>query len=386
MKKTFFILLAVISVSAFAQELKIGGEAKSGVYWEKIEDRKGNENSLQEKVSLHSVDDAGNSYGRFRLNMDYASATGNIGFRVRMNWDNYKSTMPTPDWSYAFGYGNFFNNQLTVSVGKLGASPWGTGGPEMWKELEISSVGGMRVEYKPAFAFIPGRLNLGFVLNWIDDVDDAGLDRSPTFLDLLQETVIGASFTHEWFMVRFAYRFDSELDQGGARSGQDIKREGTKLVYRVEEYALKRLLPGLSAWALGNFVGLGSDNPEYCFKAVNWLFIQYAPEAFTAQVRFGLDATDNRLIMYAKPNFAYNLFGGLLVPSVMFGIAGDVGDFKVYPDAPFTYVEFEPKVQVNFAQGAYVAFSYYFRMEYKFASFPPEQSTQWMNLRFGITF
>jgi len=388
-KKVFVLLLAVITASAFAQELTISGEAKGGVYWEKIQDRAGTENSLKEIVRLGSVDDAGSDYGRFRLNLDYLNASGILGFKVRFNWDDYLKGNPNgPEWAYAFGFGNFFNDQLTLSLGKLGSSPWGTGGPEMWKELEIAPRGGIRFEYKPAF--IPsnaGKLNVGFVLNWVDDVDEAAQGgKEATLLDLLQETVVGVSYTHEYFMVRGAYRFDSKLDNAAGRSGQDIEVEGTKLVYRVEEYALRRLLPGLSIWALGNFQGLGSSNPEYCFKTVNWLFIQYAPQAFTAQIRLGLDAADNRTVFFTRPSFAYNLFDGLLVPSIIGAIAWDVGEFKVYADEPFSYIEFEPKLQVNFAPGAYAAFSYYYRLEYKFPSFPPEQTKQYMNLRFGISF
>ena len=382
MRSFFVVLLAACSVLVFAQEIKIGGEVKSGILWEKTEDKQpGSENI--ERVRLHSKDDAGSSFGRFRLNADYTNAGGNMGIRTRLQWDVYNNNQNAPEWPYAFGWGNFFNNQLTMSVGKLGASPWGTGGPEMWRELEVSRFGGMRFEYKPSF--VPGNLNVGFVLNWYDDVADGGLNREPTLLDLLQESVVGLSYTHELFMIRFAYRFDSELDAGAARTGGD-GQEGTKFIYRVEEYMLRRLLPDLSAWGLGELIGLGADDLDSSFYTRNWFFVQYAPSDFTAQVRFGLETTHNRSLVYAKPNFSYNLFNKLLVPSIMFGYAQDFGEAKIYPGSPFSYIEFEPKVQVNFAPGAYVAFSYYYRMEYKFAKSPPEQQSQWMNLRFGLTY
>jgi hypothetical protein len=381
-KSFIAVLLAVCCVSVFAQEVKVSGEVKSGILWEKTEDRQPGSEDI-EKVRLHSKDDAGSSFGRFRLNMDYTNAGGNMGVKVRLQWDVYNNNQNAPEWPYAFGWGSFFNDQLTVSVGKLGASPWGTGGPEMWRELETSRFGGMRFEYKPFF--VPGNLNVGFVLNWMDDIADSGLDREPTLLDLLQESVVGLSYAHEWFMVRFAYRFDSQLDAGAARSGGD-GQEGTKLIYRVEEYMLKRLLPDLSAWALGELIGLGADDPESSFFTRNWLFVQYAPPSFTAQIRFGLETTHNRSLLYAKPNFSYNFFNKLLVPSVMFGIAQDFGEAKIWPGSPFSYIEVEPKLQVNFATGAYVAFSYYYKMEYKFFTSPPEQQSQWMNLRVGLTF
>lgn len=382
MKKISFVLLAVIpSVLVFAQELKISGEIKGGILWEKIENKQPDVDNI-EKVRLNSKDDAGDSYGRFRLNIDYTDATGNLGVKTRLNWDNYTSSNGGPTWAYAFGWGNFFDNQLTLSLGKLGGSPWGSGGPEMWRELEVSSFGGMRIEYKPSF--VPGKLNVGFVLNWYDDVADAGGTKEPTILDLLQESVVGMSYSNDWFMVRFAYRFDSDLDKGGARSGSD-GQEGTKFVYRIEEYLINNMLSGFSIWALGEVIGIGASDPSFFFTR-NWLFVQYAPPSFTAQIRFGFEKSENRAVAYAKPNFSYNFLNKLIVPSIMFCYAQDFGEGKRYPNSPFAYLEFEPKIQVNFSPGAYVAFSYYYRMEYKYARTPPEEQTQWMNLRFGITF
>jgi len=391
MKISFAILSAMlltilVSVPSFAQELLISGEAKSGILWERVEDRLGNSDSLKETVRLGSLDDAGPGDGRFRLNLDYTAASGNVGFRARLNWENFNN-LPTagPHWSYAFGWGNFFNDQLTLSVGKLGASPWGTGGPEMYRELEVSLFGGMRLEWKPNF--VPGELNIGFVLNWINDVQDGGLDRDPNFIDLLSESVVGASYKNDWFLARAAYRFDSEIDDGTGRSGLDIKKEGTDLVYRLEEYALRRVLPNLSLWALGEFKGIGSEAPEITFMTRNWFFAQYAPAQYTALLRLGIDATYSRLILHARPSFSYNFFGGLLVPTLRFDFANDLGDAKIWPDSAYSYVAFDPQIQVNFAPGAYVALSYYYRLENKFGPpGPPEQQTQRINLRAGITF
>jgi hypothetical protein len=374
----------VIPVFVFAEGLTLSGEAKTGVFWQKVE------TTLDEpKVDLkiHSQnDDAGNYEGRFRLNLDYSMVTssGNtFGFRTRIQWEDWQNEKQIPEvWPYAYGYGSFFNDQLTIALGKLGGSPWGTGGPEMWKELEAGRSGGMRFEYKPAF--IPeqyGKVNVGFVLNGPEAYTDAGFTRDPEIWDLLMESVIGVSYTHDYFMVRFAYRLDSEMDM---RLRGSEGKEGDDIVYRVEERILKTLVPGLSVWALGFVQGVGADKPDFV-EHKNWLFLQYAPDNFTAQIRFGFEGSSDRSVIFAKPNFYYKFFEGLLEAGALFGYAQDIGA-KIFPDSPYSYLEFQPKIQVNFAPGAYAAFEYYWKLEYAFRDPPPFKQTQWMNLRFGMYF
>jgi hypothetical protein len=380
------LLLASLSVAlavpAFAQELTIGGEAKSGIFWEQKQ-REGED--PEASVTLHSKDDAGGGRGRFRLNLDYDNGN-NFGMRARLNWETWSDKQP--EWAYAFGYGNFFEEQLIVSVGKLGGSPWGTGGPEMWKELEAGAGGGMRVEYKPAQLPI-GKLNIGFVLNYFNSDRDQGWDinKPLSLLNILNESVIGVSYTHDLFMVRLAYRFDDEFD-----AQQDNKISGGKgedeMVYRVEEYILREYLPGFSVWALGHLFGLSSDRPELKWFR-NWLFVQYAPENFTAQLRIGYDYIESRSDFYVKPSFYYNFFEKLLTVGASFEYCQDFGDGKMYEDAAYRYIMIEPKMQLNFTS-SYIAFAYNFKQEYLHpwtglaSGKDPLQQTQWMNLRFCI--
>ena len=372
-------LMIPFAAAVFAQTLSLSGEAKTGIYWEKKES---SQEETKTDVRMHSMDDAGDYEGRFRMNMDYLNEAETLGFKVRIQWQDWTHERNGPEWAYAFGYGNFFQDQLTVAIGKLGASPWGTGGPEVWKELEAGRSGGVRFEYKPAF--IPeeyGKLNVGFVLNGPDSYTDAGLSRDPTILDLLQESVIGVSYTHDYFLVRFAYRLDSELDM---RLRGTEGKEGDDLVYRVEERALQNVLPGFQIWALGFVQGVGASKPDF-LEHRNWLFVQYAPDNFTAQIRFGFEGSADRNVLYAKPNFYYKFFDGLIEAGALFGIAQDFGT-KIYADSPYSYMEVEPKLQINFAPGAYTAFVYHYKLEYAYRTDPPMKQTQWMNLRFGITY
>ena len=390
MKKILIVLLIITFCAGWAlgQELKLSGEAKTGILWEEGQDE-GKPKDLS-RVRMHSKDDAGGETGRFRLNMDYDSGK-NIGFRARLQWDTFSDA--TVKWAYAFGYGNFFDNQLTVSVGKLGASPWGTGGPEMWKEMEVSREGGMRVEYKPGF--IPeqyGRLNVGFVLNYCDDPDEASVNRDANLTDILQETILGISYTHNLFHARFAYRLDSEKDSGLRQEG---KKEGDKFLYRIEERALKNVLPGLQAWAMGYLKGIGAESAEF-YDFTNWLFLEYSPpelgslkNPFTAQIRLGYYYVDNRQVVRVRPTFYWNFFDGLLTVGALFSYGQDFGN-KVFEGSPYLDMEVEPKIQLNLPS-SYIALAYNLKKEYK-GYYPeagkadPIRQSQFINLRFCIYF
>ena len=405
MKRTMQLLLTTIMImalagAAFAQEetkektLSLSGEAKTGIDWERSQLQGDPSN---DELTMHSRDDAGGGMGRFRLNMDYDNGN-NFGFKSRVQWENWNNDRNVL-WQYAFGYGNFFDNQMTVSVGKLGGSPWGTGGPEMWKELEDNnSGGGMRVEYKPAF--IPeeyGKLNVGFVLNYFNSDRDQGMaDIKITLAELLKESIIGISYTHDYFLARFAYRFDSDID---AFQDNKFLENGGKgedeIVYRLEEHALKDFLPGMQMWALGHFVGLSATNKEIQWFR-NWLFAEYNPPElwgittpFTAQLRFGLNHIDNRDEFLFKPSFYWHFFNKLLSVGTAFSYCQDFGN-KLTEGSPYQYIELTPKIQLNFTS-SYIAFEYCFRKEYigeahAVEGYDPIKQTTWMNLRFCIYF
>jgi hypothetical protein len=391
MKKTIILLLvfAFAASAVFAQQgLTLSGEAKTGIRWMKEESSQGDDENNKLTLDFHSNDDAGDYLGRFRLNLDYINEDGTKGFKIRMQWEKWARSddeLNIPEtWPYAFVFGNFFDNQLTMSIGKLGGSPWGTGGPEMWKELENTRrTGGIRFEYKPVF--IPeeyGKLNIGFVLNGPDSYTDAGMERDPEILDLLKETVFGISYTHEYFMIRGEYRLDSELD---IRNRGTEGKEGDDIVYRVEERAIQQVLPDFQIWALGFIQGVGAEKQDF-IEYKNWLFIQYAPKLFTAQLRTGYEGGEGRSVAYVKPNFYWKFFEGLIEVGSLFGIAQDYGDAKIYKGSPYSYWEVMPKIQINFAPGAYAAFEYYLKREYKYKIDPALKQTQWMNLRFGLYF
>jgi len=397
---TMALITALVGAAAapvFAEEgIKFSGEAKTGVYWRTAQE---NGKEKDELVGLHSKDDAGgeSQQGRFRLNMEYENANG-FGFKARVQWQNWGDTVPE-NWIYGFGYGNFFENQLTVSVGKLGGSPWGTGGPELWKDLETNEKsGGMRVEWKPEF--VPGSLNVGFILMYFNSDRDQGWPAEkpiPIWL-LFQESIVGVSYTMDGlFHARFGYKFDSEYD-----AIQDNKMTGGKgedeIVYRVEERILTEYLPGIKLWALGYLFAVSAQNDAITYNR-NYMFAEYEPPEmfgmdvpFTAQVRLGYDSTPSRSTFHFKPSFYWNFSIGeyrkLISVGASFWYGQDFGNKKT-EGSPYEFIELEPKVQLNFSS-SYIAFVYNWRKEYMneagFAGtgYDPLKQTQYINLRFCI--
>jgi len=412
MKKLLtMLLLAALADGISAQDwepvLKLDGEIKTGLIMTMNEDQiSPSGEAKREKKGIDtyagSKDDAGpggeNNSGRFRINADYS--IGNFGVKFRLQFESWGDTTDTggknaADWKYAFGYGNFWEDQFTLSIGKLGASPWGTGGPELWKEAEDNAtLGGMRLEWKPAF--IPeeyGKLNAGFVINSFDGGRDKyDSDKPITFLHVLQESVVGVAYTHDYAHARFAVRFDSEAD--ASRGAEEDGNEGVKIVYRIEEHALDQLvLPGLSVWALGYWYGVGaaeSNKKEYDVR--NWFFLQYAHEYVTAQFRVGYDVFENTQYVRLRPNVYGHLFERKLTFGAMFQWTQDYGD-KIYDGSPYYELVIEPLIQYNITPNCYVAAAYnwmkrYVRDsgDYKKRDLEPTINNQWINLRVGIMF
>jgi hypothetical protein len=354
MKKIVSMLFctALIAGYSYAQDgLKISGEIKSGLFW--FEKQVGDEPATSEGYIHNSEDDnvrqllllpPNRSQGRFRLNLQYDIA--NVGMKTRFQQTEWRDT-GIPRWDYAFAYGNFINNQLKISVGKLGDSPWAAGGPEMWQELDTKI--GIRFEIMPAL--IPG-LNAGFVLNDMDgQPTQAGTTQ--TIADTLQESVIGANYANDYFLARVAYRLDSPIDY----------EAGDKLLYRLEERVIQKYLPGFQIWANGYWEGLRTSNAAD-LSGMNWLYVQYAPETFTAQVRFGLDIVDKHQTFYVRPSFYYKLFNNLINIGVAFEFAQDYGEGKIYKDSNFLRWFIEPQIKVNPNSNAYISFIYQNRNQY----------------------
>jgi len=386
-KVTALALVALLTAGfIFAQELEISGEMKTGFYWEQIEV---NGKKTFEDAKMHNNDDAGPNQGRFRLNL-HTYNEHNMGMKVRFEQTAWGATQPN-QWAYAMAYGNFLDNQLRVTIGRLGESPWGAGGPDLWNELDNQV--GIRTEIMPHFA--PG-LDIGFVLNSYNGVkhnefNDFAPDNK--LVDMLRETVLGIAYTNDYFHGRFALRLDGEVDSLGASFTDPTKdlQENMELVYRLEERIIRQVLPGFSIWANGYWKGVGEDpnikDDDSFYAFLNYLYIDYSPEAFSARLGAGLFVTKGLNTLVGRASFYYNIF-----PFLSLGAAGNYRQVygKYAPDdgKPFLLWGVEPQLRITFNPNAYIAFVYNYGQEYVSEGQAARvlQDKQWVNLRVVYTF
>ena len=358
--------MVLASASAIAGddiEMIFSGEVKTGLLWDMIEEPG---QTTIDRARLGNNDDAGIP-GRIRL--DGELVLKNIGFKMRWETQNFSNV--APGWAYAMAYGDFIDNQLRLSGGRLGQSPWSSGGPEIWDELDNRA--GLRVEIKPNA--MPG-INVGFVLNE-NNIDATNTEFS--ILPMLAETIIGFSYTHDYFHIRAAYRLDSDQDSSIYADGG--LSEGTDFIYRVEERALRNVVEGLSIYANGRLLGIGAEATSR-INYINWLYIQYNPGALDVQLRTGLDYGYQKYMFKLKPVISYGITDFFTV-GFTFIYNKDYGEAATAPNAPYTIMAFEPMVRVNF-NNMYVALAYQFNREYKTAT--TIKQTNWVNLRFVYTF
>jgi hypothetical protein len=374
MKKTIAVLLAaaLAAGTALAQELEVNysGEVKTGMYWENIEEA-GSETI--DRAVLGNNDDAGEP-GRIRVNLN--ASLGNVGMKIRFENKNFNVATSPVLFGYAFGYGNFINGQLSLSGGRLGDSPWATGGPELNLALDDGRAG-LRTEIKPNF--LPG-LNIGFVLN--EHNNTMGEADKTLVQNIPAETILGASYTHEFFEARFSYRLDAVFREGSDSERGDHstnKNEGMDMTYRVEEKFLRTVINGFSISANGYWHGiqgeeLGSTQYE------NWLYVQYLPGDLNAQLRVGFDQGYKKNLLTIKPVIQYDILPFLTLGAT-FIYGRDFGEAAL--ESPYTTLAIEPLARVNFSN-MYVALVYRYTSAY--TAVDRIRTTNWVNLQFVYTF
>jgi hypothetical protein len=383
-KKVIALALAALVTTGFvfAQELEVSGEMKTGFFYEKI-NVDGEERS--QDARMHNNDDSGPNQGRFRMNL-HLHKENNMGMKVRFEQIQWTASSPN-QWAYAMAYGNFIDDQFKVTIGKLGESPWGAGGPDIWDELDNQV--GIRFEVLPNA--VPG-LDVGFVLNAYNEAP-YNPDIDNKLLDMLSETVFGVAYTNDYFHGRIAYRLDGDQDNisFSTYNPGDYVEDNMSMIYRLEERIIRQYLEGFSIWVNGFWKGIGEksdidyrDSQRY-FQ--NWLYIDYSPDAFSSQLRFGYHLNKGKQTFIGRASFYYNILSFLSAGAAV-NYRQEFGEYAATDNKPFVLWGIEPQVRVTFNSNAYVAFVYNYGQQYATEGLADRvlQERQWINLRVVFTF
>jgi len=392
MKKLIIMLLAGVlaagSALALDDIIELSGEIKTGVYLEQ-KVLEGNETS--KNTILNYDGDSGPLGSRIRFGISLN--TKGVGLRTRFSQENFTyrpngindTSLAFIKTDFAYVYGNLFNGRFKISAGMLGESPWGTGGPEIGKELETTGIGdpitGIRLEWKP-LGVLRG-LNLGIVLNRADEAVPVGAKEM--FADLFMESILGIAYENPYLAFSFAYRFDRGLASPAATL------DGEKFAYRVEERLLWRLVPGMSISANGYCQGInaGGDRsrstPGY---VINWLYISYAPEYFSSGMNVGYnDGFEiNAQKLEFRPYFYYNIISNHLIAGLMGGFETGFNGGKAFQDTFYNFWFVEPQVKVIVNPNFYIALVYRFQSGAFETESYKDQVTNWVNLRLSFAF
>jgi hypothetical protein len=389
MKKIITALAAALLSAgyAFAADIEMTREIKTGLFVQQREI----EGNITEQARLRNNDgDSGDGEGRIRLGVNIGLE--NFGMRTRFYRREFTPDKPDFWVDFAYAYVDAFDSRLRVAAGILGESPWGTGGPELFRELETgtqnNSLLGIRTEWKPRF--LPG-LDLGFVLN--RDNDPVPNSAREKFGDIFEESIVGIAYENKYFAFRFAYRFNRAVFDSNNSPGTTT---GARFVYRVEERLLGTLLPGMQIWANGYSNGIleaqgqGSTDPWI----EHWLYIVYDPENFTAGLNIRYKdtvtvSTDSQYLEF-RPSFYYKFFNNLLSAGVGAGLELGYNNGRAFPDGAFYNFWFiEPQVRVNVSGNIYAAIVYRYTVGQLSGTtdmvFTEDQKTQWLNIRLCFT-
>ena len=360
---SLFTMMLLTAFSATALEFTMSGEIRTGFYTDRISDQSGK----RSESSIHN--NAGGSRTWLNLNLE----AENFGMRTRYSQGEWgpRAKLNT-DFIYA--YSMLMENQLKVSAGMLGESPWGADGPDLWRHVDNQI--GIRFEWMPNF--IPG-LNVGFVLNRYNAIH-RNPRRTETWYDILMDSVLGIAYDHDFFAFRFSWRLDSLRDQ------DFIGDEGHEFVYHAEERILDSFLPGLQISANGYYRGLNSAILEREFFD-NYFYVRYKRDVFSVYLnsRLFTDIRSDNSKLLIKPGFYYGLFDGFLDIGFAAGIEKGFKEAAAYLNSFYNFWFVEPNVRMNITDNSYINVVYNYTKTYVCRA-GNTSDVNWLNIRVGFAF
>jgi len=404
------LIYTLVAADATPITMEVSAEMKTGIFWD---------NRGQPEARIFHNDDGGQSRLTLGMNFQY----DNAGVRIRFQQDGLGTAIR---WDFAYAYGGFFDNQIRLYAGRLGVSPfeWGGSVPRwIWVthdhrtwdgpyRARLDDQFGIRTEFRPAF--IPG-FAFGFTFNeWDERIWATGITADNVeIMDFFLETVFGISYTNDHFHGRFSFRLDSEADDAFCLFTNSRVQDGHSLMYRIEPRFISNLMPGLSVnlhgWLRGlgveplnvadfsSIVGtsdLGEINTMFDFR--NWLYIEFAPPDFIAELRLGVQITGfDSHVFTVRPSFFYNVLPFLRAGSAFryeFNFGSNAGRLTAEDrPTPINFMGFnppdhffavEPQVRFHFGQ-SYIALVYGFEGRIDDGDLAQRH---WINLRAVISF
>jgi len=381
-------------------QMEVSAEVKTGVFWD---------SRAEPSARMHHNDYAGNALGRFRLDMGFSYQS--LGIRVRFEQEGLAGTV---NWYFAYAYGNFLDEQFRISLGRLGPSPWDWGGTAprwIWAPHDnrvalddhrrwLDDVFGIRMEITPAA--VPG-LNVGLTVNQWDNLRNPRVEDGDIGIsELLMESVIGVAYANDHFHGRLSLRLDGVADAVFCDYYEGWLLEGMSLMYRLEPRFITNLVPDLRVWLNGWWRGIGAETVETAVIGANtntmmdwrnWLYVEYAPADFTAELRLGLQLTGfESHVFTVRPSFFYNVLPFLRAGAAFryeynFGTyAGTFWGGRTPPHTAFNparhFFSIEPQVRIQFG-ATYFAFVYGFEGRVDDGNLTQRH---WINLRTTISF
>jgi hypothetical protein len=311
MKKGLVVLLilAMVAGAAFAQEVKFSGTVEAGIEFEQAGDS-------DVKVTPYNTD----SEKGLRAQLDAAVDFDNYGLKIRFRADD---TGDFSSGSQAFLWGEFLNDIIKVSGGKLGGV-WSTDGDE---GFSLDGINGVRFEFKP----LPG-LDFGVALDATPYAARAAAKKSYVIGEFFQETVLGVKYTSDLFSATLAYKLDSDAD------GLDNK-EG-ELVFGLKISAI----PALTAIIEGDLKDLGADDNAVGFEIHEYFGFQIS-DPFEAHLNFdevgNFDELKNSNI-FIKPGLSFGISDSVT-------LKGDLG-FGIFTAKDSAIeIDIQPGVEYKFS-------------------------------------
>jgi hypothetical protein len=317
MKKLFvvFVLLAVCSAGAFAQ-LVLNGEFYTG-----LEVSVPHESDQNETVTMNHVDHH-EAKGATQLNVTGTYTKDSFGLKLDTVFKDVDTNFYTLNGAY--GWANFFENQVRVSMGKISDGVWVS---KLEDEYVLDELRGFRVELKPQA--IEG-LNVGAAFH-AGQTGDTEYDGEEFGYGM----VLGGSYITPVFNAVAAY------DRSG--SGTVIAGLNYTGIYELTDAGIQIKYGEFADWETIGYITIGE---KIGYRVMRPLTVSL----YATQTLYGNSDTDPDPALLFNPEVAYRL-----TSTITAGLELTVDSLDLFTT---TNLAITPYVDISLQGSAYVYFQY----------------------------